>query len=315
MKTKLFKAFLFLAIAVGLMFVLSPVFQPREPEELSELEGLGQVDYLVMGDSEGWASAQPMLIWRDWGYTGYNLSKAGQRLQDFYLQLKTTLETQHPQVLLLETDILYKSVGVIGESEGYLTTVLSQAIPFIRYHERWEDWLPELETEAQSPDLHTALRGAYFNTTLAPYTGGDYTQPTDAVRALPFNQRYFADKIVQLCQDNGIQLILYSSPSPLCWSYEMHNGIEAYARQHGLEYLDLNLLQQELGLDWSQDTLDQGDHVNFRGSQKVTSYLGQYLSEHTQLQDHRGQQGFEVWDTDLKRYESITGLGDKKATP
>lgn len=308
MKTKLFRAFLFLAIAVGLMFVLSPVFQPREAEELTELEGLGQIDYLIMGDSEGWASAQPMLIWRDYGYTGYNLSKAGQRLQDFYLQLKTTLETQHPQVLLLETDILYKSVGMIGESEGFLTTVLSQAIPFLRYHERWEDWLPELGNDSLVPDFHSALRGAYFNTTLAPYTGGDYTQPTDQIRNLPWTQRYFADKIVQLCQENDIQLILYSSPSPLCWSYEMHNGIEAYALQNGLEYLDLNLLQQELGLDWSLDTLDQGDHVNFSGSIKVTAYLGQYLSEHTSLQDHRGQQGFEVWETDLERYLSLTGL-------
>ena len=162
MKTKLFRAFLFLAIAVGLMFVLSPVFQPREAEELTELEGLGQIDYLIMGDSEGWASAQPMLIWRDYGYTGYNLSRAGQRLQDFYLQLKTTLETQHPQVLLLETDILYKSVGMIGESEGFLTTVLSQAIPFLRYHERWEDWLPELGNDS----IFTARFGAPTSTPL-----------------------------------------------------------------------------------------------------------------------------------------------------
>ena len=62
MKTKLFKAFLFLAIAVGLMFALSPVFRPKEAEEVTELKGLNQLDYLVMGDSEGWASVQPMLI-------------------------------------------------------------------------------------------------------------------------------------------------------------------------------------------------------------------------------------------------------------
>ncbi len=212
MKTKFLKALLFLALAVGLRMALSPLFQPKQVEELKELEGLGQVDYLVMGDSEGWASLQPMEIWRDYGYTGYNLSRAGQRLQDFYLQLKDTLKTQHPQVLLLETDILYKSVGMIGESEGYLTTVLSQAIPFLRYHDRWEEMLPDLKSEQGGGHGRNIFRGAYFNTTVQPYTDGDYTQPTDQVRRLPVTQRFFADKIVELCRENDIQLILYSSP-------------------------------------------------------------------------------------------------------
>ena len=309
MKTKFLKAFLFLAIAVGLMLALSPVFQPREAEGVAELNGLDQLDYLVMGDSEGWASVQPMLIWRDYGYTGYNLSRAGQRLQDFYLQLQDTLEIQRPKVLLLETDILYKSVGMIGESEGYLTTMLSQAIPFLRYHERWEDILPDMagEWSAVGPNI---FRGAYFNTTVQAYTGGDYTQPTDEVRTLPFTQRYFADKIVQLCRENDVQLILYSSPSPLCWSYPMHNGIEAYASEQGVEFVDLNLKLQELGIDWNVDTLDQGDHVNFSGSQKVTAYLGQYLSEYTQLQDHRGHQDYTDWDSALGKYLTATGLAE-----
>lgn len=306
MKAKIFKAFLFLALAVGLMMVLSPVFRPKEAESLAQLEGLGQVDYLVMGDSEGWASIQPMELWRNYGYTGYNLSKAGQRLQDFYLQLQDTLKTQHPKVLLLETDILYKSVGVIGESEGYLTTILSQAIPFLRYHDRWQDMLPDLGNKQQN-NTRNVYRGAYFNNTINPYTNGDYTQPTDQVQTLPRNQRYFADKIVQLCRDNDIQLILYSSPSPLCWNYAMHNGIEAYAQEQGLIYIDLNLMLQELGIDWSQDTLDMGDHVNFSGSLKVTAYMGQYLSEHTSLEDHRGKDGFEVWNIDLESYLTSTG--------
>ncbi len=306
MKAKLIKAFLFPAIAVTLMFALSPLFQPREAETLTELKGLGQVDYLVMGDSEGWASVQPMEIWRSCGFTGYNLSRAGQRLQDFYFQLKDTLETQQPKVLLLETDILYKSVGLIGESEGFLTTLLCRSIPFLRYHERWSKMLPDLSS-GEKTTQRNIFRGAYYNTLVCPYTGGDYTQPTDEVRQLPLTQRYFADKIVQLCRENGIQLILFSAPSPLCWSYQMHNGLAAYAQEQGLEYIDLNLKQQELGIDWSQDTHDEGDHLNYSGSQKASAYLAQYLTEHTSLQDHRGEAGYEAWDEDLTAYLSATG--------
>lgn len=306
MRAKIIKALLFPAIAVALMLALTPLFQPDQPEELTELEGLGTVDYLVMGDSEGWVSVQPMELWRSQGYTGYNLSRAGQRLQDFYLQLKDTLATQRPEVLLLETDILYKSVGLIGESEGFLTTLLCQSIPFLRYHERWSQLLSG-PAEAQTASQRDVFRGAYYNPVVSPYTGGDYTQPTDRVKALPLTQRYFADKIVRLCRDNGIQLILYSAPSPLCWSYEMHNGLAEYAREQGLEYLDFNLLLPELGIDWSQDTQDAGDHVNAFGARKLTGYLAEYLSQHTNLADHRGEAGYEAWDEDLTAYLSATG--------
>lgn len=306
MSAKIIKALLFPAIAVALMLALTPLFQPDQPEELTELEGLGTVDYLVMGDSEGWVSVQPMELWHSQGYTGYNLSRAGQRLQNFYLQLQATLATQRPEVLLLETDILYKSVGLIGESEGFLTTLLCQGIPFLRYHERWSQLLSG-PSEARAGSPRDTFRGAYYNPVVKPYTGGDYTQPTAQVKTLPLTQRYFADKIVQLCRDNGIQLILYSAPSPLCWSYEMHNGLEEYAREQGLEFIDFNLMLTELGIDWSQDTQDAGDHVNAFGARKLTTYLAEYLAQHTDLRDHRGEAGYEVWDEDLAVYLTATG--------
>ena len=64
MKTKILKPILFLAILAALMAALGPVFRPKEAAELSQLKGLGEVDYLVVGDSEGWASFQPMEVWR-----------------------------------------------------------------------------------------------------------------------------------------------------------------------------------------------------------------------------------------------------------
>ena len=50
-----------------------------------------------------------------------------------------------------------------------------------------------------------------------------------------------------------------------------------------------------------------GDHLNYSGSQKASAYLAQYLPEHTSLQDHRGEAGYEAWDEDLTAYLSATG--------
>ena len=308
MKTKILKPILFLAILAALMAALGPVFRPKETEELSQLEGLGEIDYLVVGDSEGWASFQPMEVWRADGFTGYNLSKPGQRLQDFYTDLQTVLETQHPRVLLLETDILYKNLVSLTEFEGLLTSGLGELFPFIRYHEQWQKVLPDLSSANKSENTPDYARGAYINHTVLPYPDPDYYKTeTDQVQKMPWLYRHFAEQIVSLCKENNIQLILYSSPSPKNWTYAIHNGLAAFAQEHDLEFIDFNLLQEQIGIDWNTDCLDDGDHINFSGSLKVMSYLSEYLAEHTDLPDHRGDPAFQIWDDDLKTYLSASG--------
>ena len=310
MKTKILKPILFLAILAALMAALGPVFRPKEAAELSQLKGLGEVDYLVVGDSEGWASFQPMEVWRTDGFTGYNLSKPGQRLQDFYADLQTVLETQHPKVLLLETDILYKNLISLTEFEGLLTSTLGELFPFIRYHEQWQTVLPDLSGSEKNEHTPDYSRGAYINGAVMPSPDPDYYKAvTDQVQKMPWLYRYFAAQIVSLCKENNIQLILYSSPSPKNWTYAIHNGLEAFAQEYDLEFIDFNLLQEEIGLDWSADCLDDGDHINFSGSLKVMAYLSEYLAEHTGLTDHRGDPSFQIWDEDLKTYLTVIGQG------
>ena len=81
-----------------------------------------------------------------------------------------------------------------------------------------------------------------------------------------------------LCEKNGAQLILISSPSAKNWNYPNHNGIAALAAEMGLTYIDMNLMQDQLKIDWQVDTKDAGDHMNWDGAQKVSRWLAGYLS-------------------------------------
>ena len=84
-------------------------------------------------------------------------------------------------------------------------------------------------------------------------------------------------------------LILISVPSPDNWSYQKPQCGENYARENDVTYLDLNLSVEELGIDWTADTTDRGDHLSFTGAKKVTDYLGDYLSENFRLKDRRSE--------------------------
>ena len=92
-------------------------------------------------------------------------------------------------------------------------------------------------------------------------------------------------------------------PSPANYNKETHRAIQEWADEHGVEFLDLNLNTDEVGIDWATDTNDAGDHMNYEGSMKVSAYMADYLRENYELPDHRGEAGYESWDEDFAESE------------
>ena len=95
-----------------------------------------------------------------------------------------------------------------------------------------------------------------------------------------------------------------SAPSIKNWNYEKHAGVEAYARENKIEYIDMNLFIDEIGIDWVHDTRDKGDHVNFEGAQKVTHFVGNYLKNTGLLSSHKGDKNYDMWNDDLDKYKA-----------
>ena len=147
-----------------------------------------------------------------------------------------------------------------------------------------------------------------------PYVDGSYVIATDEREEIQKVPLYYLDKIVKLCKEREIDLILYSVPSPKCWSYARHNSNADFAERNQLPYIDFNLLQEEINLDWSRDTSDKGDHINFYGAQKVTAYIGEYLSTHYDLPDHRQETSYSDWNEVLEDYLKETKQDNANAS-
>ena len=115
------------------------------------------------------------------------------------------------------------------------------------------------------------------------------------------------EEIKSFCDENGAKLLLLSAPSTANWNYSRHNGIQNLADEIGCEYIDLNLMNDKLKIDWNTDTHDKGDHLNHSGAVKVTRYISEFLSETELLTDHRTDAEYAKWNNSLKNYESVAG--------
>ena len=104
------------------------------------------------------------------------------------------------------------------------------------------------------------------------------------------------DRILRLCQKKGKKVLIYSLCSPDCYDTARINALSDYAAAKGVDYIDLNRKWREIGIDWSHDTRDEGDHLNEYGVAKVTAYMGAYMKDRYALTDHRGDQAYSSWD-------------------
>ena len=64
----------------------------------------------------------------------------------------------------------------------------------------------------------------------------------------------------------------------------------------------MNLINDEIKIDWTKDTRDKGDHLNHTGAVKASEYLSRYLEESKLLSDHRNDNNYKSWNELYKRY-------------
>jgi len=300
----------FLLILIVILLGLSFAFKPANTDDDIDDEDTGTLDYIVLGDSECCTSFSPMELWAQYGYVGYNCGVFAQRAQDAFYNFETILESQKPKVVLLETNLSFTSQNEMRIAQNACDHLFGNLISLYKYHNEWKNlFLRQLKSDP-SEVKSNAWKGFRTSSQVTPYTGGNYVTQTANVQEIQEPQLTYLDKIVELCRSNNIELILYTVPSPRNWSYAKHNGMAAYANANGLAYVDLNLLQDEVGIDWSQDTYDKGDHVNTAGALKVTAYLGGYLHDNTRLPDRRSDSAYSAWEPKYQLYSSgIKKLG------
>ena len=117
----------------------------------------------------------------------------------------------------------------------------------------------------------------------------------------------YLDRIVQLCRDRGVALVLVKTPTVI-HTPGRSRAVQDYADEHGLLFVDFNhtdYYYSELSYDFWSDNGD-GEHANLWGAEKLTDYMG------TLLYDELGVEGggpHPQWDEACeRRYAAVEAL-------
>ena len=274
-----------------------------------ELEN-NTVDVLFLGSSNAVCAFVPAELYYQYNITSYNLACEQQNIFTSYYWLEEALRYQNPKVVVLDVAMLYlyddENLAVSREGltrrafdfmkwspvkiraaiqmlgVGETLTTESIVLPTIPYHERWESININDFTidKFGQPSLWKGYLPLEF------YAGVESFEPiteTQIMQSVEESGNEFMlsylDRIVDLCRDEHIELIITMAPSTF-HDAGKHLFLGNYADEKNIQFVDYNekTVCENMKLNFYSDCHDDA-HCNFDGAVKVTDYIGKIIYE------------------------------------
>ena len=326
MKKKIALLFSALVLSGVLLFCLQALLMPKymvgkhkEGALIAEYyANAGNNDVIFIGDCEVYENFSPITMWEKYGITSYIRGSAQQLIWQSYYLMEETFKYEKPKVVVFNVlSMKYdtpKSTGDQSQREAYNRMALdgmrwsaskwnsimasmteeekekeamySYLFPLLRYHDRWsqlsgEDFKYWFKKDTVSDN------GYLMQVGVQPFEN-EHKEPPLADYEFGENSWYYLDKMVELCEKEGVELVLIKAPSlSPKWHDEWDEQMKDYASQKGLAYVNMLDHQEEMGINWQTDTYDTGLHLNVYGAEKAAVWFGQWLKDNYDLPDRR----------------------------
>ena len=317
----------FLLIFTMLLTSLTLIYLPKwgYTDDHGQMSGLyrepsNTIDVLFLGSCNMYSSISPVLMYEEYGVTGYAMACPDQELSTSYYFLKEALKTQSPKVVVVEAlfftqensskreyynrfalDYMPLSLNKLSmayelasrESEfmqerdatapDALLTFFSYIFPILRYHSR-TDLTEEDLTFFTEDNLSNPNKGNAVNYKLQ--LNDDYF--SDVVKVFNGNgindvtKEYFP-KIKALCDENNIELVVMKSPNYCRWGTDAEptRYVREYVEKFGVPFIDM---LSEPYNNFIPEDYGAESTLNVYGDKKLTHTLATYLVDQYQLQ-------------------------------
>lgn len=330
---------LFLVGCILTIYMITPIFKAKWIDTnfavTAEWDGFydepkDSINVLYLGSSHVMAGINPLEIWKEYGITGYICGSTKLSLPATYAYLQEALKYQTPEVVVLDMSRIFQfyenqeyeedtrraldylkysetkmeaaSVLMEGDSQQ---TKLSYRFPFFRYHSRWQELTKE-DFQYLTREQHCMEKGMSMR-----FDRSGFDLPKDFMEAENTNERYqidrvsaeYFEKITLLCKEKNIELLLVKIPS-YNWNLKRHTLSAQLAETYGLEFIDYTMpdMRKQIQFVGKDDFVDEGDHINTYGANKVSKHLGQYLIQNYEFTKHTETDIQQEWQQDYEAY-------------
>lgn len=261
----------------------------------ADSENENSIDVVVIGDSEAYRSIIPPEMYRKYGFTSYVAASPAQKTYQSYAMLEAILERQKPSVCILEPNVLFRDYSIVSS----VWPRFERTFPIFKYHNAWKG---VFDSDYKYDDLSfDSFKGYRYIDSVKATKNVNYMVQTDSTEPISTSNTNDFRRIYELCKKNDIKLLVLRTPSIKNWNYAKYDAVRQLAEKYKVKFIDLNM-DNSIGIDWTQDTYDKGDHLNFSGAEKVTDFLGAYLNKRYDLPDHRGDKEYASWEKSVEKY-------------
>ena len=256
------------------------------------------LDVIYLGSSFAYCDINPSIVYEHSGLTGYVMGGSEQPLSITYWYLREILRTQSPEAVVLEATSLYfkryqnytqTNIVPMPFSLNKLGAVFTAAEPELRlgllfdlyfYHGRWQELGRADVKKALFPHQWDEKKGfTPMNEVLegvgeAPYVADRQVSGEDYA-----NNLFWLEKLIGLCREKGIRLILTVNPSYTRCTPEAYASLaeDVHAIEPSVEFYDWSAMFEEIGLVPTLHLYD-GGHLNQDGAAVFSAWLGGFLT-------------------------------------
>ena len=296
------------------------------------------IDVLLLGSCNMYSSFSPLIMYERNGITSYDFTCPDQEMSTTYYYIKEALKTQRNlKVVVVEALFLSQSNSETREqynrfaldymplswnkiclawqtakteselmpkydktASSRLLTFASYLFPILRYHNR---------TDITEEDVTFFINGNRYNFYKGEFPSFTYTRNDGNEHLKVFNgpeinetaKEYFP-KIIELCEENGIQLVVMKSPNYARWGHDDTQTaiVRDYVTSLGVRFVDMH--SNKFGgfedYDYCADI-----NLNVYGAKKLTPMLADYLINEFDLKPTQlSEEDAAAWDACVEKY-------------
>ena len=319
---------LFFAMGLGFTRLLTPFWVETSNQSVTFYDlPADSIDVMIVGSSSLRVGVSPLAMWGSHGITSFSRSSSVQAPLITYYNVAEGLEYQNPEVVIIGTMYLFQeydvdhtdrepglravldtrrlskqkleAISAIVQKSDYQTW-FDYLFPIIRHHDRWAS----LNEDVFYREFHYT-RGYLPVYKLEVLEDQRNMTPVDRPAAVDEDSAYYYGKAIEACLEKGCKVLLLTAPR-VDWTYAEYLAIQQLADEYGVDYLDFNLddVWDAAGVDVQTDFYN-ATHINAYGAVKISQYLADYLAEHYQIPDRRGDETVaSTLNADYERFQA-----------